>query len=400
MLTDVKVRNAKASDKPFKLSDERGMHLLVTPAGGKLWRLAYRFGGKQKLISLGSYPDVSLARAREKRDEARRLLADGIDPGAKRKAEKMATADTFRAVAEEFLAQREKGWAPTHSSKVRARLEWLYPHIGARPIGIIEAPELLAPVRMIEECGKGETAKRTLLNAGQVFRFAVATGRAKRDPTADLRGALAPVKANHHPAIIEPKAFGALLRAIDAYPGEPVTRAALRLLPLVFTRPGELRLAEWAEFDLDRATWSIPSQRMKMKQPHIVPLSAQAVTILRELHPLTGRRRLVFPSLRSRDRPMADATLTVALRRLGFTRDEVVPHGFRATARTLLDEVLGVRPDLIEHQLAHAVKDPNGRAYNRTAHLAERRTMMQKWADYCDVLKNGADVIPFPTRAS
>jgi len=276
----------------------------------------------------------------------------------------------------------------------------LYPHIGARPIGIIEAPELLAPVRMIEECGKGETAKRTLLNAGQVFRFAVATGRAKRDPTADLRGALAPVKANHHPAIIEPKAFGALLRAIDAYPGEPVTRAALRLLPLVFTRPGELRLAEWAEFDLDRATWSIPSQRMKMKQPHIVPLSAQAVTILRELHPLTGRRRLVFPSLRSRDRPMADATLTVALRRLGFTRDEVVPHGFRATARTLLDEVLGVRPDLIEHQLAHAVKDPNGRAYNRTAHLAERRTMMQKWADYCDGLKNSADVIPFPTRPS
>ena len=400
MLTDTAVRNAKPKAKPYKLTDERGLYLLLTLSGGKLWRFKYRLMGKEKLLSLGVYPDVSLARAREKRDEARRLLADGIDPGAKRKAEKLAKADTFRAVAEEFLAQREKGWAPTHSSKVRARLEWLYPHIGARPIGIIEAPELLAPVRMIEECGKGETAKRTLLNAGQVFRFAVATGRAKRDPTADLRGALAPVKTNHHPAIIEPKAFGALLRAIDAYPGEPVTRAALRLLPLVFTRPGELRLAEWAEFDLDRATWSIPSQRMKMKQPHIVPLSAQAVTILRELHPLTGRRRLVFPSLRSRDRPMADATLTVALRRLGFTRDEVVPHGFRATARTLLDEVLGVRPDLIEHQLAHAVKDPNGRAYNRTAHLAERRTMMQKWADYCDGLKNGADVIPFPTRAS
>jgi integrase len=349
---------------------------------------------------MGAYPDVPLVRAREKRDEARRLLAEGIDPAAKKKAEKVATADTFRAVAEEFLTQREKGWAPTHASKVKARLEWLYPFIGNRPIGAIEAPELLRPVRTIEECGKGETAKRTLLNAGQVFRFAVATGRAKRDPTADLRGALAPVRGRHHPAIIEPKPFGGLLRAIDGYPGEPVTRAALRLLPLVFTRPGELRLAEWAEFDLDRATWSIPSQRMKMKQPHIVPLSAQAVTILRDLHPLTGRRRLVFPSLRSRDRPMADATLTVALRRLGFTRDEVVPHGFRATARTLLDEVLGVRPDLIEHQLAHAVKDPNGRAYNRTAHLAERRKMMQKWADYCDGLKNGADVIPFPTRAS
>jgi len=400
MLTDTAIRNAKPKAKPYKLTDERGLYLLLMPSGGKLWRFKYRLMGKEKLLSLGVYPDVSLARAREKRDEARRLLADGIDPSAKRKAEKLAKADTFRAVAEEFLAQREKGWAPTHSSKVRARLEWLYPFIGDRPIGAIEAPELLRPVRTIEECGKGETAKRTLLNAGQVFRFAVATGRAKRDPTADLRGALAPVRGNHHPAIIEPKAFGALLRAIDGYPGEPVTRAALRLLPLVFTRPGELRLAEWAEFDLDRATWSIPSQRMKMKQPHIVPLSTQAVAILRDLHPITGSRRLVFPSLRSRDRPMADATLTVALRRLGFTRDEVVPHGFRATARTLLDEVLGLRPDLIEHQLAHAVKDPNGRAYNRTAHLAERRKMMQEWADYCDGLKNGADVTPFPTRAS
>ena len=400
MLTDPAVRQAKPKEKPYKLADERSMYLLVTPAGGRLWRLDYRYNATRRTLALGSYPDVSLAKARDRRDEARRLLADGIDPGAKRKAEKLAKADTFRAVAEEFLAQREKGWAPTHSSKVRARLEWLYPHIGARPIGAIEAPELLRPVRTIEECGKGETAKRTLLNAGQVFRFAVATGRAKRDPTADLRGALAPVRANHHPAITEPKALGALLRAIDGYPGEPVTRAALRLLPLVFTRPGELRLAEWAEFDLDRATWSIPSERMKMKQPHIVPLSTQAVAILRDLHPITGRRRLVFPSLRSHDRPMADATLTVALRRLGFSRDEVVPHGFRATARTLLDEVLGVRPDLIEHQLAHAVKDPNGRAYNRTAHLAERRRMMQKWADYCDGLKTGADVIPFPARAS
>jgi len=400
VLTDTAVRNAKPKAKPYKLTDERGLYLLLTLSGGKLWRFKYRLMGKEKLLSLGVYPDVSLARAREKRDEARRLLADGIDPSAKRKAEKMATADTFRAVAEEFLTQREKGWAPTHASKVKARLEWLYPFVGDRPVGAIEAPELLRPVRTIEECGKGETAKRTLLNAGQVFRFAVATGRAKRDPTADLRGALAPVRGNHHPAIIEPKAFGALLRAIDAYPGEPVTRAALRLLPLVFTRPGELRLAEWAELDLDRATWSIPSQRMKMKQPHVVPLSTQAVAILRDLHPITGRRRLVFPSLRSHDRPMADATLTVALRRLGFSREEVVPHGFRATARTLLDEVLGVRPDLIEHQLAHAVKDPNGRAYNRTAHLAERRKMMQEWADYCDALKKGADVIPFPARAS
>ena len=400
MLTDTAVRNAKPKDKPYKLTDEKALHLLVTPAGGKLWRFKYRVGGTEKLLALGAYPDVSLIRAREKRDEARRLLADGIDPAAKRKAEKLATADTFRAVAEEFLTQREKAWAPTHASKVRARLEWLYPYIGDKPIGTIEAPELLAPVRMIEECGKGETAKRTLLNAGQVFRFAVATGRAKRDPTADLRGALAPVKGGHHAAVTEPKAFGALLRAIDGYPGEPVTRAALRLLPLVFVRPGELRLAEWAEIDLGGGQWVIPGRRMKMGADHVVPLSRQAVAILRELHPLTGRRTLVFPSLRSPDRPMSDATLTAALRRLGFPRDEVVPHGFRASARTLLDEVLGERVDLIEHQLAHQVKDANGRAYNRTAHLPERVTMMQRWADYLDGLKNGAEVIPFPAHTA
>jgi integrase len=395
MLTDTAIRNAKPKADPFKLSDEKALYLLVTPQGGKLWRFDFRHGGKRKTLALGAYPDVSLVRAREKRDEARRQLADGIDPSAKRKAEKLATADTFRAVAEEFLTQRENGWAPTHSSKVRARLEWLFPYIGDRPIGAIEAPELLAPVRQIEACGKGETAKRTLLNAGQVFRFAVATGRAKRDPTADLRGALAPVKGGHHPAVIDPKAFGALLRAIESYPGEPVTRAALRLLPLVFTRPGELRQAEWPEIDLDAGRWVIPGRRMKMGADHVVPLSDQAVAILRELYPLTSRSKLVFPSLRSRDRPMADATLTAALRRLGFSREEVVPHGFRASARTLLDEVLHERVDLIEHQLAHRVKDANGRAYNRTAHLPERRKMMQRWADYLDGLKAGAKVVPF-----
>ena len=283
---------------------------------------------------------------------------------------------------------------------MKARLEWLYPYIGDRPVSAVQASELLGPLRAIEAAGKGETAARTRLVAGQVFRYAIATGKAQHDPTIALRGALAPVKPGHHAAVTEPKAFGALLRAIDGYAGEPVSCAALRLLPLVFVRPGELRLAEWAELDLDGATWAIPGRRMKTGTDHIVPLSTQAVAILRALHPLTGNRPLVFPSLRSRGRPISENTLNAALRRLGYAKDAMTAHGFRASARTMLDEVLGVRVELIEHQLAHAVRDPLGRAYNRTAHLAERRTMMQKWADYCDGLKNGADVIPFPTRAS
>ena len=401
MLTDAKIRNAKPAAKPVKLTDERGMHLLVTPAGGKLWRLSYRFGGRQKTLALGAYPDVSLTRAREKRDEARRLLADGIDPAAQRKAAKLAQADTFKAVAEDFLTSRAARWAPGHLAAVRARLEaWLYPYLGDRPVGAIQAPELLAPLRTLEEGGKHELAKRVRIIAGQVFRYAVSTGRAAHDPTPALRGALAPPASGHHPAITEPKAFGALLRAIDGYTGEPVTRAALRLLPLVFVRPGELRHAEWAEIDLDAGQWVISGRRMKMGADHIVPLSRQAVAILRELHPLTGRRTLVFPSLRSRDRPISDNTLNAALRRLGFAKDVATGHGFRASARTLLDEVLGERVDLIEHQLAHAVRDPLGRAYNRTAHLPERVRMMQLWADYLDGLKKGAEVIPFPAQSA
>jgi integrase len=398
MLTDVAVRNAKPKRKPFKLADERALYLLVMPTGGKLWRLDYRFGDKRKTISLGSYPDVSLARAREKRDEARRLLADGIDPLAQRKTDKVATAETFRTVTEEFLAQRKPIWAANHFDKVKARLEWLYPYIGDRPIGAVQAAELLGPLRAIEAAGKGETAVRTRLVAGQVFRYAIAAGKAQHDPTVALRGALAPVKPGHHAAVTEPKAFGALLRAIDGYAGEPVSCAALKLLPLVFVRPGELRLAEWAEFDLDDATWAIPGRRMKTGTDHIVPLSTQAVAILRALHPLTGNRQLVFPSLRSRGRPISENTLNAALRRLGYAKDAMTGHGFRASARTMLDEVLGVRVELIEHQLAHAVRDPLGRAYNRTAHLAERRAMMQKWADYCDGLKAGAEVVSLQGR--
>jgi integrase len=281
---------------------------------------------------------------------------------------------------------------------VKARLEWLYPYIGDRPVSEVQASELLGPLRAIEATGKGETAARTRLVAGQVFRYAIAAGKAQNDPTIALRGALAPVKPGHHAAVTEPKAFGALLRAIDGYAGEPVSCAALKLLPLVFVRPGELRLAEWAELDLDGATWSIPGRRMKAGTDHIVPLSTQAVAILRALHPLTGNRQLVFPSLRSRGRPISENTLNAALRRLGYAKDAMTSHGFRASARTMLDEVLGVRVELIEHQLAHAVRDPLGRAYNRTAHLAERRAMMQKWADYCDGLKTGAEVVSLQGR--
>jgi len=398
MLTDVKVRNAKAQTKPYKLTDGRGMHLLVTPTGAKLWRLFYRYGGKQKTLALGAYPDVSLTRAREKRDEARRLLAAGIDPSARRKAEKLAQADTFKAVAEEFVLKFEPKWAPTYTEKVKARLAWLHPVVGDKPISEIKAPDLLSAIRPLEAAGKAETARRTRSVAGQVIRYAIATGRAENDPTAALRGALAPVQGRHHAAVTEPQAFGALLRAIDGYEGEPVTRAALRLLPLVFVRPGELRHAQWSEIDLAAATWAIPAAKMKMKHDHIVPLSTQAVAILSELHPLTGRRAYVFPSLRSRDRPMSENTVNAALRRLGYSKDMATGHGFRASARTMLDEVLGVRVDLIEHQLAHAVKDPLGRAYNRTAHLPERVQMMQLWADYLDGLKNGAEVIPFPAQ--
>jgi len=399
VLSDTKIRGAKPGEKPYKLTDEKGMHLLVMPTGSRLWRLAYRFGGKQKLISLGIYPDVSLADARERRDEARKLLARGIDPSAKRKAEKLAQADTFRAVAEEFVLKFEPKWAPTYSEKVKARLAWLYRVVGDKPFSEIKAPDLLSAIRPLEAAGKAETARRTRSVAGQVIRYAIATGRAENDPTTALRGALAPAQSRHHAAVTEPKAFGALLRAIEGYEGEPITRAALRLLPLVFVRPGELRHAQWSEVDLGAATWAIPAAKMKMKHDHIVPLSTQAVAILLELHPVTGRRPLVFPSLRSRDRPMSENTINAALRRLGYDKDTMTGHGFRASARTLLDEVLGMRVDLIEHQLAHAVKDPLGRAYNRTAHLPERVRMMQAWADYCDGLKAAADVVPIRRAA-
>lgn len=401
-LTDTAIRNAKPGDKTIKLFDERGLYLEVSPAGGKWWRLKYRFDGKEKRLSLGVYPDVSLKDARERRDTARKLLADGTDPSENRKAQKSAragrAANSFEVVAREWYAKYSATWAKDHGNRIIRRFERdIFPWIGARPIAEITAPELLAVVRRIEDRGALETAHRALGNCGQVFRYAVATGRAERDPSGDLRGALPPVKGEHFAATTDPKRVGEILRALDGYQGTLTVRCALRLAPLVFVRPGELRKAEWADIDLDAAEWRYTVT--KTNTPHIVPLSRQAVAILRELQPLTGRGQFVFPGARSNGRPMSDNAILAAMRRMGIGKEEMSGHGFRAVARTILDEVLGVRPDYIEHQLAHAVRDPNGRAYNRTAHLPERRKMMQQWADYLDKLKAGAEIIPINQTA-
>ena len=396
-LTDTLIRNAKPGTKPIKLFDERGLFLLVTPTGGKWWRFRFMFDGKEKLLSLGVYPDVSLKDARERRDEARKLVANGVNPSENRKIQKSARADlianSFEVVAREWFAKYSATWAKNHGDRIIRRFERdIFPWIGARPIAEINAPELLAAARRIENRGALETAHRALSNCGQVFRYAVATGRAERDPSGDLRGALPPVRGTHFAATTEPKRFAEILRALDGYEGTLTVRCALRLAPLVFVRPGELRNAHWADIDFEAAEWRYLVT--KTNTPHIVPLATQAIEILRELQPLTGNSRFVFPSARSFIRPMSDNAILAAMRRLGIDKDEMSGHGFRAVARTILDEILGVRPDFIEHQLAHAVRDPNGRAYNRTAHLAERRKMMQQWADYLDKLKAGAEIIP------
>jgi integrase len=404
-LTNTAILNAKPGEKPIRLFDGGGLYLEISPSGGKLWRLKYRFNGKEKRLALGIYPDAPLAKARDKRDKARQLLADGIDPSENRKAIRAAQGDraanSFEVVAREWFAKFKPNWVESHSDKIIKRLERdMLPWIGGKPVADVTAKDLLTCLQRIEKRGALETAHRALQNCGQVFRYAVATGRAERDPSGDLRGALSPVKETHRASITDPKAVGELLRACDGYQGSFVTQCALRLAPLVFVRPGELRKAEWTEIDLDRAEWNIPATRMKMREPHLVPLASQAVTNLRELHALTGGGRYVFPGARTNGRPMSDNAILAALRRMGFAKDEMSGHGFRAMARTVLDEVLGVRPDLIEHQLAHAVRDPNGRAYNRTAHLPERRKMMQQWADYLDKLKAGAEVIPLHGNAA
>ena len=392
-LTETAIRKAKPGAAAQRLYDGGGLYLEIAPSGGKWWRQKYRFLGKEKRLAHGTYPDVGLADARAKRDAARRLLAAGVDPGEHRKAARAAqeerAANSLEVVAREWHTKQKANWADSHSDKILLRLENdLFPWIGQRPIAEVTAKDLLTTVNRIADRGAIESAHRVLQNCGQVFRYAIASGRAERNPAADLRGALPSAKKQHMAAIIEPDAIGGLLRAIDGYNGSFITKCALRLAPLVFVRPGELRQAEWPEVDLEAAEWSLPSAKMKMRQPHIVPLSQQAVAILREIQPLTGQGRYVFPGGRSPRRPMSNNAVLAALRRMGFAKDEMSGHGFRAMARTILDETLHFRPDYIEHQLAHAVKDPNGRAYNRTAHLAERRKMMQAWADYLDVLKS------------
>jgi len=388
MLTETTIKNAKPAEKPYKLADGRGMYLRVMPNGSRWWRLDYRFNGERKTLALGVHPDISLKAARERREEARELIAAGVDPSEKRKAEKNAPENSFEAVAREWFNKFRSQWVDSHSDKIIRRLERdVFPWIGTRDVGTIKPPELLTVLRRVEARGAIETAHRAMQNCGQVFRYAIATGRAERDPSADLRGAIPPSKGKSHAAITEPGRIAGLLRAIDGYTGTLVTRCALRLAPLVFVRPGELRKAEWSEFDLDTAEWRIPASRMKMREPHIVPLSKQAVAILREIQPVTGDGQFVFPSARSAKRPMSDNAILAALRRMGYEKDEMSGHGFRAMARTVLDEVLGQRVDWIEHQLAHAVKDANGRAYNRTAHLPQRHKMMQTWADYLDRLR-------------
>lgn len=403
-LSDTAVRKAKPTGATQRLFDGGGLYLEISPVGGKWWRLKYRYLGKEKRLSLGTYPDTGLAEARGRRDTARKLLAAGVDPGAHRKAEKAAgverAANSFEVVAREWLAKRD--WVAGYKVKVSAWMENdVFPWIGARPVSEITAPEFLSVARRVETRGAVESAHRILQHCGQVMRYAIATGRAERNPVADLKGALPPAPVRHHAAITDANAIGGLLRAIDGYTGTFIVRCALKLAPLLFVRPGELRQAEWAEFDLDAGEWNIPAARMKMREPHLVPLSAQAIAILRELEPLTGAgRRYVFPSARSPARPMSDNAVNAALRRMGFDKGTMTGHGFRAMARTVLDETLAFRPDFIEHQLAHAVRDPNGRAYNRTAHLAERRKMMQAWADYLDVLRaDTGKVVPMRRKA-
>ena len=389
MLTETQVRAAKPREKPYKLFDERGLYMLINRDGSRWWRFKYSFEGREKLLSLGVYSDVPLKRAREKRDEARRQVADGVDPSAKRKAEKAALADTFEAVTREYLEMKRKALAQATADKRLSRFEaFLFPRLGNRPISKITPPEFLDALRRVERHGKNETAHRLRSESGQIFRYAIATGRAERDITANLRGALMPVVVKNHASITDPAGIAQLLRAIDGYQGrQQTTEAALKLAPLVFVRPGELRAAWWEEINMDAAEWRIPAARMKMRDAHIVPLSRQAVTILRELAPVTGPSGYIFPGLRDSNRPMSNNALTAALRSMGYTGDEMTWHGFRSLASTALNEQ-GFPTDVIELQLAHKERNEVRAAYNKAQRLDERRKMMQSWADYLDRLKS------------
>ena len=398
-LTDTFVKQVKYTGKPSgdKYTDGSGMYLLVK-AAGKYWRQDYTFAEKRKTLALGTYPEISLAKARAKRETARKLLADGIDPSAAKKEEKQAlaatAANTFEAVAREWLIKTAASRKDTTQLKVTTWLEKdVFPFIGTMPIAKIGPRDVLGALRIMEGRGSLDSVQRVKQVCGQVFRYAVASGSAERDVTQDLKGALTTATPSHFAAITDPKQAGNLMRSIFDYSGHPYTVAALKLAPLVFVRPGELRKAEWIEIDLDAAEWRIPGSKMKMKIDHLVPLSTQAVEILRGMHPITGHGQYVFPSLRTGERPMSENTINSALRAMGYAKEVHSAHGFRAMARTIMDEVLDQRVDLIEHQLAHAVKDANGRAYNRTAHLPARKIMMQTWANYLDKVRTGANVI-------
>ncbi|WP_265946294.1 tyrosine-type recombinase/integrase [Dechloromonas sp. A34] len=403
-LTDTAIRTAKPGTKPVRMFDGGGLYLELSPAGGKLWRFKYRFNGKEKRLALGIYPDIGLKDARERREEARKLLANGADPGETRKAQKAAkverSANSFEVIAREWFAKHRDTWAASHADKIIARLENdVFPWLGGKAIAEITAPNVLEVLRRIEKRGTLDTAHRAKGNISQVMRYAIATGRAERDPCPDLRGALPPVKESNFASITEPAKVAELLRAIDGFSGTFVVQCTLRLAPLLFVRPGELRRAEWTSFDLDRAEWGYFVT--KTKSDHLVPLASQAVVILRELHALTGHGRFVFPGARGNDRSMSDGTINAALQRLGYdTKEEITGHGFRAMARTILHEELHQKPEVIEHQLAHTVSDALGTAYNRTKFLKERKAMMQLWADYLDKLKAGAEVIPLHGSAA
>jgi integrase len=397
-LTAVAIKTAKGREKPYKLTDSDGLHLLVLPSGGRYWRINYRYLGKQKTLALGVWPDVELADARAKRDGARRLLAKGCDPAEQVKLDKItasvAAANTFKAVAEEWYAKAEKeGLAPATLNKIRWLLTFAYASFGNRPIADISPHELLAILRKFEVRGKHESAKRLRSTCGQVFRYAIATARANRDISADLRGALISVKVTHRAAVTTPTEVGALLRVIDGYEGHAVTLTALKLMPHLFVRPGELRHAEWNELDLEKAVWTIPAHKMKMRRAHSVPLSRQALAIIAGIETDARLSPLLFPSLRSAKRPMSENTINAALRRLGYAQDEMTGHGFRAMASTLLNEMGKWNPDAIERQLAHADTNAVRRAYTRGEYWNERVAMMQDWSDYLDQLRDGAKIL-------
>ena len=402
-LTDAKIKTAKPADKNQKLSDGQGLFLLIKPSGGKYWRMKYRFDNKEKLLAVGVYPDVSLANARKAREQARSLLAEGIDPMAHKKALKLAkgeaAANSFKVVAMEWLEQRGKKSESGDARLMRLLEKDLFPSLGNTAISEIKAPDVLQALRKIEGRGALDVVRKARQTAGQIFRYAVSTGRAERDPTPDLKGALKTGTTKHYASVTEPKEVGKLMLAIHAYQAGPVVMSALRLAPLIFCRPGELRQLEWQEVNLEEMRIDLPPEKMKMKEPLIIPLSSQAIEILEEIQLHTGSGRFVFPNARSLSRPMSDNGLRIALRTMGYSNEDMTVHGFRAMARTLLDEQLNFPVDWIEHQLAHAVKDVNGRAYNRTKHLSQRKKMMQTWADYLDSLRLGLNnVVPF--RAS